>query len=266
MTKIALTIAGSDSCGGAGIQADLKTFSSLRVHGLNAVTSVVSESPHSVDSIFIIPAEEVAKQIHSLVPHYPFTAIKTGLLCNAEIVEAVAKALSKPELAHIPLIIDPVITASTGDSLTAHSITEGYKKHLFSRAHLITPNLIEAQIILGEELDTVSKMQAGAQKIAELYNTSCLIKGGHASFTDQSVDLLYTNGKLISFALPWIDIPSAHGSGCTLSAAITANVAKGQLLPTAVGNAKSWLHKAITNSLIWSQNQSTTYCINQAGI
>lgn len=270
MTKIALTIAGSDCCAGAGLQADLKTFASMRVHGLSVVTSVVAESPHSVESIFPVSVENIRQQVNSLLPYYPIHAFKTGMLCNAENVQALSELISDTSLKNVPLIIDPILSSSTGSTLSGLSIVDAYKKHLFNKSTLITPNLIEAQYIIGEEIDTEDKMTQAAITIANEYQTSCLLKGGHADFLRESTDFLAlandTAKEVKQFSMPWIDIPMSHGTGCTLSAAITANLAKDQALPTAVGNAKKWLHQAIKNSLIWSHGEKDTYCINQSSI
>ena len=248
----------------------------MRVHGLSAVTSVVAESPHSVESIFTLPADTVRQQVLSLIPHYPIHAFKTGLLCNEENVQMLAELIKETSLKDIPLIIDPVLSASTGNALSANSIVDAYKKHLFGMSALITPNLLEAQHIIGEEIDTEKKMKQAAVTIAKTYKTSCLLKGGHADFLEESTDFLATSTGLnsdwdsdlnvLQFSMPWINIPMSHGTGCTLSAAITANVAKGQMFPTAIRNAKTWLHQAMKNSLIWSHGEKDTYCINQSGI
>ncbi len=266
MAQITLTIAGSDSSSGAGIQADLKTFSTLGVHGLTAVTCVVAESPHEVLSVTPVPAEAVIQQIQALTKAYPIGALKTGLLHSAETVLQVCDTIRKSSLSVAHLVVDPVIISSTGDTLAEGDVLSAYRDQLLPLASVITPNIPEAEMILGSSIDNHQQSIEAATELAKLYNTACLLKGGHAIQSDTVTDILATTDSIREFSLPRIDIPMSHGTGCTLSAAITANLVKGQTLPTAVRNAKEWLHIALANSLHWKIDGKETYCINQADI
>jgi len=266
VAQITLTIAGSDSSSGAGIQADLKTFSSLGVHGLTAVTCVVAESPHEVLSVTPVPAEAVIQQIQALTKAYPIGALKTGLLHSAETVHQVCDTIRKSSLSVAHLVVDPVIISSTGDTLAEGDVLSAYREQLLPLASVITPNIPEAEMILGSTIDSHQQAIEAATELAKIYNTACLLKGGHAKQSDTVTDILATTDSIREFSLPRIDIPMSHGTGCTLSAAITANLVKGQMLPTAVRNAKEWLHIALANSLHWKIDGKDTYCINQANI
>lgn len=266
MAQVTLTIAGSDCSSGAGIQADLKTFSTLGVHGLTAVTCVVAETPHLVGSITPIPPTILAEQIKCVSSVYPIGAIKTGMLYSAEHVEKSVETIKNSALSIAHLVVDPVMASSTGQSLMKDELINSIKEQLLPLATVITPNLPEAEILLGRKISNAKEAQSAALEISEKYNIACLLKGGHAEKQEFCTDYLVNNSELKEFSLPWLDIPSAHGTGCTLSAALTANLAKGQTLPTAVNNAKKWLHKALNNSLHWHVDGVDTLCINQAEI
>src|SRR2546430_4783705 len=196
-TPVALTIAGSDSSAGAGIQADLKTFSALGVSGLTAVTCVVAETPGRVSRIEPVEPEMVRQQIEVLAKVFPISAIKTGLLCSAEIISIVARSMV--DLARkIPLVIDPVITATGGDPLLERDAIESYETDLFPLATLITPNLDEAmQLVDGRVTDRKSMERAG-KELERKFKTAILLKGGHLA-DDVAVDLLFSNGKIDEF-------------------------------------------------------------------
>lgn len=240
--SVALTIAGSDCCGGAGIQADLKTFQHFGVHGLTAVTCVVSETPAIVEAVHAIPSELVASQVSLLLDAYPVAAIKTGMLHSREVVESVADCLAPhPD---IPLVVDPVMVASSGSPLIEADAIEAYRKLLFPRATLITPNLDEAATLLGHRIESLQAMEGAALRMADELGIAVLLKGGHLQQGD-CVDLLAAGGGLESFTHPRIPDADTHGTGCTLAAAIAAGLALGLDLASAVGRAGDFLASAL---------------------
>jgi hydroxymethylpyrimidine/phosphomethylpyrimidine kinase len=248
-TPVALTIAGSDSSGGAGIQADLKTFAALGVYGVNAVTCVVAETPGKVSRIEPVSPDIVREQITVLAKNFPIAAIKTGLLCSAAIISAAARAvvdLGKK----IPLVVDPVITATGGDPLLEKGAIAAYESELFPIASLITPNLDEASQLLGVEVKDRQSMERAGRDLQRKFKTTILLKGGHLQGAN-AVDLLFVNGRLIEFSAPFVRGVATHGTGCTYSAAITAGVAKGLPLTDAIGDAKRFVTKAIRNHYRW---------------
>jgi hydroxymethylpyrimidine/phosphomethylpyrimidine kinase len=246
---VALTIAGSDSSAGAGIQADLKSFAALGVYGVCAVTCVVAETPGKVSRIEPVVAEMVREQIRVLAKNFPIAAIKTGLLCSAEIVSAVARAIV--DLApNLPLVIDPVMVATSGDQLLEPDAIGLYEKELFPRATLLTPNLAEASRLLGERIQDRPAMEHAVQALAAKYGVSILLKGGHLA-GDHAIDLLLADGKLTEFSAPFVRDVATHGTGCAYSAAITAGLAGGLPLETAIGRAKEFVTKAIRHHFKW---------------
>jgi len=248
---VALSIAGSDSSAGAGIQADLKTFTVLGVYGLTAVTCVVAETPGRVARIETMSPEIVREQIAVVAKSFPIRAIKTGLLCNAAIVRAVANAIV--DLAKtVPVVVDPVMIATSGDSLLAPDAIEAYEKDLFPLATLITPNLDEAAKLLGESIQDRQSMERAARALSEKYRANVLLKGGHLSGND-AVDLLYAEGKIVEFAAPFVREVATHGTGCTYSAAITAGLARGDSLEMSIKRAKEFVTRSIRDHLAWGE-------------
>jgi hydroxymethylpyrimidine/phosphomethylpyrimidine kinase len=252
---VALTIAGSDSSAGAGVQADLKTFSALGVYGLTAVTCVVAEIPGKVSRIEPVRAELVREQIAVLFQHFPITAAKTGLLYTAEIVQTVAKALSQL-LAHrsgcFPLVIDPVIIATSGDQLLEPSAIELYESRLFPLATLIMPNLDEAAKLVGQKkIQDRQSMEKAGRALARKYRTSILLKGGHLT-GGHAIDLLFAGNKISEFAAPFFGGVATHGTGCTYSAAITAGLACGLKLEDAIRRAKKFVTASISQHFRWT--------------
>ena len=248
---VALTIAGSDSSAGAGIQADLKTFSALGVYGLTAVTCIVAEIPGKVSRIEPVSAQIVREQINVLVKNFPITAVKTGLLYSVEIIRAVAEVIKARSPG--PLVIDPVITATSGDPLLKPAAIDTYEKHLFPLAALITPNLDEAAKLLGKKIQDRQSMKKATHALADKYGVSILLKGGHLAGA-QAVDLLCVDGKISEFGAPFIPGVATHGTGCTYSAAITAGLASGLSLEDAVGRAKKFVTAAIARRLRWTSS------------
>src|SRR5258707_4478345 len=224
---VALTVAGSDCSAGAGVQADLKTFTALGVYGLTAVTCIVAEVPRKVSRIEPVTAKMVREQIEVLLKNFRVGAIKTGLLCSAEIVCAVAQTIQngkKKAARSIPLIVDPVMIATSGDNLLEPKAVEGYKNKLFPLATLITPNIDEAALLLETTIANRRQMASAAKALAKKYHASILLKGGHLR-GDNAIDLLFHQGEMREFSAPFVRGVETHGTGCTYSAAITAGVA-----------------------------------------
>ncbi len=251
---VALTIAGSDSSAGAGVQADLKTFSVFGVYGLTAVTCIVAEIPGKVSRIEAVSARIVREQIEVLAKNFKIAAIKTGLLCSAEIISAVAKTIRGIEnlsVPRIPLVIDPVIVATSGDPLLEPAAIEAYEKKLFPLASLITPNLDEAEQLLGTKIRDRQSMHRAGKELKRKLGTAILLKGGHLA-GDYAVDLLFVDGRVVEFSAPLVRGVATHGTGCTYSAAITAGLASGLSLEEAIRRAKKFVTKSIARHLRWT--------------
>jgi hydroxymethylpyrimidine/phosphomethylpyrimidine kinase len=247
---VALTIAGSDSSAGAGIQADLKTFQVLGAYGLSAVTCVVAETPGKVSRIEPVSVEMVREQIRVLAQNFPVAAIKTGLLYSAEIISAVAKSIV--DLApKTPLIVDPVITATGGDALLKSDAIATYERELFPLATLITPNLDEAAQLLGEKIVDRESMESAGAELARKFGTSIVLKGGHLP-GENAVDLLFSEGTITRFWAPFVRDVATHGTGCTFSAAIAAGLATGLSLTESVARAKKFVSACIENHYRWN--------------
>ena len=261
---VALTIAGSDSSAGAGLQADLKTFGALGVYGLSAVTCVVAEIPGKVSRIEPVSAEMVREQIEVLAKNFPIAAIKTGLLCSAEIIKTAARAIVdlRKIRKRVPLIVDPVITATSGDPLLQPSAIRAYEKQLFPLATLITPNLDEAARLLGQKIHDQQSMERAARSLARKYGVSILVKGGHLA-GNHATDLLCADGRIKQFVAAFIRGVATHGTGCTYSAAITAGLASGLPLEKAIKRAKTFVTLAIARHFHWqSRSGKSLHSLN----
>ncbi|HEX4640153.1 MAG TPA: bifunctional hydroxymethylpyrimidine kinase/phosphomethylpyrimidine kinase [Chthoniobacterales bacterium] len=245
---VALTIAGSDSSAGAGIQADLKTFSALGVYGLTAVTCVVAETPGRVSEIEPVSAELVREQIEVLLCGFPVAAIKTGLLFSAEIISEIARTLR--EHRSLPLVIDPVMVATSGDALLQDDAIEIYQRDLFPLATLLTPNLNEAERLVGQPIADLAAMREAGEILVKKYGVGVLLKGGHLA-GDQAIDLLFLGGNVIEFSAPFSRGVATHGTGCTYSAAITAGLASGLSIDEAVRRAKEFVSATIAQHHAW---------------
>jgi hydroxymethylpyrimidine/phosphomethylpyrimidine kinase len=257
---VALSIAGSDSSAGAGIQGDLKTFSALGVYGLTAVTCIVAEVPGKVSRIEPVSARIVRDQVEVLAKSFQITAIKTGLLCSGEIISAVAKAIRdmhKTFAPRIPLVIDPVFVATSGNPLLEPAAIEIYEKELFPLASLITPNLDEAGRLLGTKIENRQSMRHAGKELAKRFGTGILLKGGHLT-GDSAVDLLFANGKVMEFSVPFVRGVATHGTGCTYSAAITAGLATGLSLEKAITEAKKFVTDSIARHFRWASHLGVT--------
>lgn len=248
-TPVALTIAGSDCSSGAGLQADLKTFSACGVFGLTAVTCVVAEVPGKVARIDSVDVDNVRQQIELLLAHYPVAAIKTGMLFSAEIVALVATVL-EGSAAGIPLVVDPVMVATSGDALLQPEAIAAYRDRLFPRATLITPNMAEAAVLSGRPVGDLAEMRTAGHELAEKFGTRILLKGGHLS-GQQAIDLLFGDGKVVEFSAPFVPNVSTHGTGCTYSAAIAAGLARGDSLQESVERGKKFVTRAIREHYSW---------------
>jgi hydroxymethylpyrimidine/phosphomethylpyrimidine kinase len=254
---VALTIAGSDSSAGAGIQADLKTFSALGVYGLTAVTCVVAETPGNVSRIEAVSAELVREQIEVLFRGFPVAGIKTGLLFSGGIITQIAQALR----AHgpVPLVIDPVMVATSGDALLQNDAVQIYERELFPLAALLTPNLGEASRLIGKTIRDLPAMREAGKILAEKYGVPVLLKGGHLP-GDTAIDLLFADGNVIEFSAPFFRGIATHGTGCTYSAAITAGLANGLPLEEAIRHAKQFVTAAIAQHHAWD----TVHALNHS--
>ena len=247
-TPVALTIAGSDSSAGAGIQADLKTFSALGVYGLNAVTCVVAETPGRVSQIEPVSVAMVREQIEVLLRRFAVAAIKTGLLFSGEIVREVGNVLAAH--ASIPVVVDPVMVATGGDALLRDDAIAIYEQHLFPRAALITPNLDEAGRLLGERIADEAAMREAGRALAKKYGVPVLLKGGHLT-GNEAIDLLFLRDDVIEFRAPFSRGIFTHGTGCTYSAAIAAGLAEKLSLEEAIRRAKTFVTAAIVQHFRW---------------
>lgn len=243
-TSIALTIAGSDSSGGAGIQADLKTFSALGVYGASVLTALTAQNTRGVSAVHAPPPAFVAQQIDAVLDDLAVAAVKTGMLANAGIVLAVASALEqRPRL---PLIVDPVMVATSGDRLLEPDAITAYKARLIPRAALITPNLPEAAALLDQPIVTdLAGAEAQARSLLALGCGGVLVKGGHRVAAEAIDVLALADGTLHHISAPWVETANTHGTGCTLSAAIAALVAAGEPIESAVRGAKRYLTAAL---------------------
>jgi len=256
---VVLTIAGSDCSAGAGLQADLKTFGALGVFGVTAVTCVVAEVPGKVSRIEAVDARNVREQIELLLAHLPVAAIKTGLLCSPEIVETVATVLE--QAAGIPLIIDPVMIATSGDALLQPAAVETYRAQLFPRAILVTPNMAEAAALTGRPVRNLDEMRAAGEQLAKKFGTRFLIKGGHLG-GKSATDLLFGGTAVAEFSAPFVEGVSTHGAGCTYSAAIAARLALGDELEEAIARAKDFVSHAISQHFVWRNSLGEIHALN----
>jgi hydroxymethylpyrimidine/phosphomethylpyrimidine kinase len=243
MTAIAVTIAGSDSGGGAGIQADLKTFSALGVYGASVITALTAQNTQCVSAIHDVPPHFIAAQIDAVFADLKVDAVKIGMLSQPVAIAAVAAGLERWQQTHV--VLDPVMVATSGDRLLAPAAIEVLKRDLIPRALLITPNLLEAAALLDEPVARdEDEMRAQAEKLLGIGAQAVLIKGGHAEGAE-AVDLLVTPSAAARLTAEKIATANTHGTGCTLSAAIAAGLAKGQRLSEAVTDAKVFVTHAI---------------------
>ena len=243
--RIALTIAGSDSGGGAGIQADLKTFQRFGVFGTSAITAITAQNTRGVTTWQPVSADLVRAQIDAVAEDLAPAAFKTGMLGNAAIVRTVAAAIEENSLRNF--VLDPVMVASSGDVLLEPDAIEVLRSQLIPRAFLVTPNLREAEVLSGSDIVDEDGMAEAAEKIVEMGAQAALVKGGHLESGVRVVDLLF-DGNVRTFRGERLQTTNTHGTGCTLSAAITAHLAKGESLHAAVRRSIDYVHKAIATA------------------
>ncbi len=258
---VALTIAGSDCSCGAGLQADLKTFTALGIYGLTAATCVVSEVPGKVNRIEGLPPSFLYDQVKLLCSAFPVRAVKTGLLHSAGQVERLIAALDERRYDG-PLVVDPVMVASSGEALISAEARAACIAHLFPRATLLTPNLDEAATLLGHPLPSRDRLESAARRLCERFQTAILLKGGHLA-GGEAVDILCRpGGPCETFTAPRIEGVSTHGTGCTLSAAITAHLALNHDLVAAVRHAKEFVSRAIATACRWNSPTADLHALN----
>ena len=243
--KTALTIAGSDSCGGAGIQADIKTMTMNGVFAMSAVTALTAQNTLGVTGIQESTPEFLALQLDAVFTDIFPDAVKIGMVSSTELIRVIAEKLRQYQARHV--VVDPVMVATSGSSLLKSDAVRAMTEELFPLAEVITPNIPEAEVLSGERIQSESDMEKAAAAISKKYGCAVLLKGGH-SINDAN-DVLYQNGNIVWFRGKRIDNPNTHGTGCTLSSAIASNLAKGFNLTTSVEWAKSYLSGALQAQL-----------------
>ena len=243
--KIACTIAGSDSGGGAGIQADLKTFQQFGVFGTSVVVAITAQNTLGVRAVHPVPASMVDAQLAALAEDLSPAAVKTGMLADAALVRQVVAALAR--YSWRPVVVDPVMVASSGDRLLSRDAESVLRDELLPLAAVVTPNLDEASILVGERVHDVASMEAAGHALVAMGAEAALVKGGHLEHGTLT-DLLVTARGVRRFTHPRLTTRSTHGTGCTLSAAITAGLARGRDLETAVADALDFVHRAISSA------------------
>jgi hydroxymethylpyrimidine/phosphomethylpyrimidine kinase len=244
---VALTIAGSDSGGGAGIQADLRTFAFHKVHGTSAITCITAQNTLGVTRVDALPVEAVTAQIQAVVSDIGVQATKTGMLLNQAIIAAVAQQVAELPLGH--LVVDPVMVSRTGAQLIDDSAIATLRDTLIPLATLVTPNRYEAQLLGGLEIATLETMQLAAQKIYKLGAKAVLVKGGSMTGELRGVDVFFDGDRCETLKTTTVNTNDTHGTGCTLSAAIAANLALGKSLADSIQIAKTYVTTALQHSL-----------------
>ncbi len=242
---VALTIAGSDSGGGAGIQADLKTFAALGVHGTSAITAITAQNTVTVTDIFELPPSLITAQIAAVVDDIGVGAAKTGMLSSAGIIEAVAAAIERHGIRN--LVVDPVMVAKGGARLLRDDAVDALRTLLLPLAAIITPNLPEAEVLLGRPISSLDERRQAARDLVALGSRAAVVKGGHAG--DDVIDVYFDGDEIVELDAERIATNNTHGSGCVFSAAITASLARGREPLDAVREAKRFITSAIERSL-----------------
>lgn len=243
--KTALTIAGSDSSGGAGIQADIKSMSANGVYAMSVITAITAQNTMGVFDIQDVSPEMIEKQIDVIFDDIEVNAVKIGMVSKIESIKAISKALRK--INNLPkIVLDPVMVSTSGYKLLSEDAQDTLIKELFPLATLITPNILEAEEILGMKIENIDDMKEAAIRLNKLGSKAVLVKGGHLK--DDATDLLYDGVEFTYFRQEKINTKNTHGTGCTLSSAIAANLAKGMTMKEAVSLGKEYITKAIENS------------------
>lgn len=246
MVYKALTIAGSDSGGGAGIQADLKTFHQLRVFGMSAITAVTAQNTLGVQGVYPLPVEAIEKQIDSIATDLPPDAIKTGMLFSEEIIECVAYKMKQHRWTRV--VVDPVMIAKGGSPLLKQEAVEALQRHMLPLAYVLTPNIPEAEVLTNMQIDTLEQRKEAAKKLHDMGVRYVVMKGGHGE-GNELVDLLYDGEQFYEWKSKRVHTKHTHGTGCTFAAAITAQLAKGKTIYEAVDVAKRFIQAAIEQTL-----------------
>jgi hydroxymethylpyrimidine/phosphomethylpyrimidine kinase len=242
--RTAMTIAGSDSGGGAGIQADLKTFSALGVFGTSAITAITAQNTCGVTAVLELPTDIIAAQIDAVVTDIGADAVKTGMIASSEIIRVVAAKVREHQLS--TLVVDPVMVATSGDRLLREEAVDALRAELLPLATVTTPNLPEAEVLTGRAVTSLEQMREAARQIVGLGARSVLVKGGH--LTGDAVDIFYDGQQFLELLAPRINTTSTHGTGCTLASAIAALLARGEPLDAAIRGAKAYVTAAIEHA------------------
>ncbi len=242
---VALTIAGSDSGGGAGIQADLRTFAFLGVHGTSAITAITAQNTRDVTGILELPVELITQQIDAVVDDIGVQAAKTGMLASAEIIAAVADAIERHGIRN--LVVDPVMVAKGGARLLRDDAVAALRQRLLPLAAVVTPNLPEAAVLLGRPVKSLDDRRRAARDLVAMGARAAVVKGGHAE--GDAVDVFFAGAEIAELRAPRVDTQNTHGSGCVFSAAIAAGLARGLETANAVREAKVFVTRAILSSL-----------------
>ncbi len=240
-----LTIAGSDSSGGAGVQADLKTMTMLGCFGMSAITALTAQNTLGVQGICPVPAEFLKQQIVAVCEDIPPAAVKVGMVYDTPQILAIAEAVAQYQLPHV--VVDPVMVATSGDPLLKQQAQQALTEQLFPLAELLTPNLPEAEQLTGTSITSPPQMEQAARQLSETYHTAVLLKGGHSMGSCN--DLLYAAGTATWFSGQRTDTPNTHGTGCTLSSAIASFLAQGASLEESVRRGKAYISDAIAEGL-----------------
>ena len=253
-----LTIAGSDSGGGAGIQADLRTFHALQVYGCSAITAVTSQNPNEVRRVDELPAEAVKSQLATILDAIPVRFAKTGMLANRKAIECTAEIAVNRKLS---LIVDPVMVSTSGTRLLQTSAVSAMKTLLLPQAEWLTPNIPEAELLCGRKVDSLQALADAAKMLHEQYHCNILLKSGHLLHAENAPDIVCCGGKLYTLTSPRVAIAenTAHGTGCTLSAALTANLAKGKNWQQAVMESKAFVLGSLAENVALSNHLHQMY-------
>ena len=265
----ALTIAGSDSGGGAGIQADLKTFAAFGVYGCSVITAITAQNTLQVTGIESVSPDMVRKQLEAVLSDIRPDVVKTGMLANADVIRAVASSLSAAR--RIPLVVDPVMVSKSGDALLDQDSVVTLRELLFPLADLITPNIPEAEVLTGKALCSDEDFQEAARLVHSMGARAVLLKGGHRPRPqidadlglNEVIDLLYDGREFQSIPGPWVNTPHTHGTGCTLASAIAAGLAQGLELHPAILQARTYLTKALQAGFVVGQGISPVHHFHQ---
>jgi hydroxymethylpyrimidine/phosphomethylpyrimidine kinase len=246
-TAVALTVAGSDSGGGAGIQADLNTFRAHGVFGTSAITCVTAQNPGCVSAVQSIEPRVVAEQMDRVFEAFPIRGAKTGMLYDAAIIKAVADGFARRKFR--ALVVDPVMVATSGARLLRKDAITALTTKLLPRAAVVTPNLAEVEVLSQRSVRTVDDLRRAARALAERFGVPFLVKGGHLPGAERAVDVLYDGRTFHEFSGPLVRNANPHGAGCTFSAAIAANLALGRSLVESIRRAKAFVTRAIRDSI-----------------